>query len=69
MIDPQEEIMGTKDYPAEFRRRVIDLVEGGRKVVDIAADLGISGQTIYKLASPRRHRPRPRRRTDDRGAR
>lgn len=39
--------MGTKGYPAEFRRRVLDLVYGGRKVVDVAADLGISGQTIY----------------------
>jgi transposase-like protein len=39
--------MGTKGYPAEFRRRVIDLIEGGRKVADVAADLGISDQTIY----------------------
>ena len=39
--------MGTKGYPAEFRRRVLGLVNGGRKAVDVAADLGISGQTIY----------------------
>lgn len=36
-----------KDRPAEFRRRVLDLVEGGRCVADVAADLGISDQTIY----------------------
>lgn len=36
-----------KGYPPEFRQRVVDLVEGGRKVADIAADLGISDQTIY----------------------
>jgi transposase InsO family protein len=39
--------MGARGYPAEFRRRVIDLVESGRKVAAVAADLGISPQTIY----------------------
>jgi transposase-like protein len=39
--------MGRRGYPAEFRRRVLDLVEGGRRVADVAADLGISDQTIY----------------------
>ncbi|WP_423916863.1 transposase [Candidatus Poriferisodalis sp.] len=33
--------------PAEFRRRVIDLVESGRPVAAVAAELGISGQSIY----------------------
>lgn len=39
--------MARRGYPAEFRRRVLDLAEGGRKVADIATDLGISAQTIY----------------------
>jgi transposase InsO family protein/transposase-like protein len=34
-------------YPPEFRRRVLDLVASGRKVADVARDLGVSGQTIY----------------------
>jgi transposase-like protein len=37
-----------KGYPPEFRRRrVLDLIASGRKVADIARDLGVSGQTIY----------------------
>jgi transposase-like protein len=39
--------MGRRGYPAEFRRRVGDLVEAGRKVTDVARDLGVSNQTIY----------------------
>jgi len=39
--------MGRRGYPPEFRRRVIDLLDAGRKVVDLARDLGISNQTIY----------------------
>ncbi len=39
--------MARRGYPPEFRRRVVDLVEGGRKVSEIAADLGISEQSIY----------------------
>ncbi len=39
--------MARRVYPPEFRRRVVDLVEGGRKVSEIAADLGISEQSIY----------------------
>jgi transposase-like protein len=39
--------VGRRGYPPEFRRRVLDLVEAGRKVAEIAADLGISDQTIY----------------------
>jgi transposase len=39
--------MGRRGYPAEFRRRVLDLVAGGRRVRDIANDLGISDQTVY----------------------
>jgi len=39
--------MGRPGYPPEFRRRVIDLVEAGRRIADVANDLGISEQTIY----------------------
>ena len=39
--------MGRRGYPPEFRRRVVDLVASGRKVADVARDLGISEQTIY----------------------
>ena len=39
--------MARRGYPPEFRRRVADLVEGGRKVAEVAAELGISEQTIY----------------------
>ena len=34
-------------YPAEFRRRVLDLVAAGRPVAEMAEELGMSGQTIY----------------------
>ena len=34
-------------YPPEFRRRVLDLITSGRSVASIAADLGVSDQTIY----------------------
>ena len=37
---------GRRGYPAEFRRRVIDLLGTGRKVADVARDLGVSEQTI-----------------------
>ena len=39
--------MGRGGYPAEFRQRVLDLVAAGRRVEDIARDLGISDQTVY----------------------
>ena len=47
--------MGRRGYPPEFRRKVLDLVEAGRKVADVARDLGISDQTIY-AAAPGRYR-------------
>lgn len=37
-----------KRYPEEFRRKVLDLVAAGRPVAQIATDLGISDQTIYR---------------------
>ena len=36
-----------RSYPTGFRRKVIDLVEAGRPVAQVAADLGISEQTVY----------------------
>ena len=39
--------MGRRGYPAEFRQRVLDLGAAGRRVEDIARDLGISDQTVY----------------------
>lgn len=34
-------------YPAEFRRKVLDLVESGRSVAEVADLVGVTGQTIY----------------------
>lgn len=39
--------MGRRGYPPEFRRKVLDLVEAGRPVAEIAHDLGVSDQSIY----------------------
>ncbi len=39
--------MGRRGYPPEFRRKVLDLVVGGRSVADVARDLGISTESIY----------------------
>ncbi len=39
--------MGRRGYPTEFRRRVLDLLAAGRKVIDLSRDLGVSEQTIY----------------------
>jgi transposase-like protein len=36
-----------KGYPAEFRRRALDLVRSGRRVAEVASELGISEQAIY----------------------
>ena len=34
-------------YPPEFRHKVLDLLAAGRSVASVAADLGVSDQTIY----------------------
>jgi transposase-like protein len=36
-----------KRYPPEFRRRVLELLKAGGAVAEVAADLGVSTQTIY----------------------
>ncbi len=39
--------MARRGYPAEFRQWVLELVASGRKVADVALDLGVTEQTIY----------------------
>ena len=39
--------MGRRGYPAEFRRKVLDLLAEGRGVASVAHDLDVSDQTIY----------------------
>ena len=39
--------MGRPGYPAEFRRKVLDLIAEGRSVASVAHDLDVSDQTIY----------------------
>ena len=39
--------MSRRGYPPEFRRRMVDLVEGGRKVSEFAAEFEVSEKTIY----------------------
>ena len=39
--------MGRRCYPAEFRRKVLDLLADGRSVASVAHDPEVSGQTIY----------------------
>ena len=43
-----------RSYPPELRRKVLDLLEEGRKVADVAADLGVTDQSIYNWR--RQHR-------------
>lgn len=42
-----------RSYPPEFRRKVLDLVEAGRPIKQIAELRGISDQTVYNWR--RRH--------------
>ena len=39
--------MGRRGYSPEFRRKVLDLIAGGKSVAETATVLGISDQTIY----------------------
>jgi len=36
-----------RSYPPEFRRKGLDITAAGRTIAQVAADLDISGQTIY----------------------
>jgi hypothetical protein len=42
-----EEVIVPRSYPVEFRRKVLDLIEAGKPVAEIAERLGRHGQTIY----------------------
>ena len=46
-IIAQGDAMSRSGYPPEFRRRVVELVEGGRKAAEVTTELGIRQQTIY----------------------
>jgi transposase len=46
-LDPRGGFVGRRGYPPEFRRKVLDLVDAGRPVADVARDLGISAESIY----------------------
>lgn len=37
-----------RSHPAEFRRKVLDLLKAGRPVAGVAQQLGMTGQTIYR---------------------
>ena len=39
--------MARRGYPPEFRRRVLELIEAGRKIAEVSDELGVSQQTIY----------------------
>jgi transposase-like protein len=41
--------MARRGHPPEFRRRVVDLVEGGRKVSEVAADLPETPRILLAL--------------------
>ena len=34
-------------YPVEFRRKVLDLIDAGKPVAEIAEQLGITAQAVY----------------------
>ena len=36
-----------RSYPAEFRRKVLDLIEAGRPVAEVAEQLDVADQTTY----------------------
>ena len=43
-----EEDLWQRGYLPGFRQRVVDLVDAGRRIAEIAAELGISEQSIYR---------------------
>lgn len=36
-----------RSYPSEYRRHVLDLVESGKPIVEVAAALEVTAATIY----------------------
>jgi transposase-like protein len=47
LINPPGEVSMPRSCPPEFRSKVLDLLEAGRTVAQVAHDLQISDQTIY----------------------
>ena len=41
--------MARRGYPPEFWKRVIELVEAGTKVAEVAADLGLAGAADHVM--------------------
>jgi len=39
--------MGRRGYPYQFRRRALALIEAGRRVAELADELGVSRETLY----------------------
>jgi transposase len=39
--------VGARGYPPEFRRKVLDPLEAGRSIAEVAHNLDISEQSIY----------------------
>ena len=48
--------MARNGYPVEFRQRVVDLVESGRRVAEVAAELGIIRAVDLNMAPTGSHR-------------
>ena len=46
-LSNEEDTIARRGYTADFRRRVLELLAAGRRVGDVAHDLGISDQTVY----------------------
>jgi len=44
--------MGRRGYPPEFRRPVLDLLAVGRRVTDLARNLGVSDQFGLGFTDP-----------------
>lgn len=40
--------MVARSYAPEFRRQVVELVRGGRRVSVVAAEIGVSEATVYR---------------------
>jgi hypothetical protein len=47
-LRPMRRVCMAYRYLPEFRRKVLDMVAAGRSVASIAADLGVSDQTVYR---------------------
>jgi transposase-like protein len=59
--------LGRRGYPPEFRRKVLDLLEEGRSVAQVAYDLDISEQSIYTWRRQDRIDKGARARSDEQG--